>query len=472
MRYVDFSIRARDWQDGRFKVEVTQSPLDRMREPACVTYLTALARPLRNLERKQIASPDLRGLGMALSEMLLPRAVREMLLASLASLNPDCGLRLRLVLDDLRVANLPWEYMYLSPVSDEDGPYGFLALDPRISIVRHEAVPIAPGSVAARLPLKLVVGFASPAQCPSLDLEAERQYIEAALDGVDGVQVTFVEHLTVARLETACQGAHMFHFAGHGSFMWDDGGQTDDSPARFPPRGRGGCGVILLEDAQGDAVAFPVEKLALTLRGAGVRMVFLGGCETGRRDGVNSWSGVAPALMRVGIPAAVAMQYAVFDDAAIAFARRFYVALSAGLSLDEAVIAGRLAVLNRGCKDDVEWGVPVLYMRSGDGVVFPEMAADPTLERLRRGQRVKVSQRVKELRDRLTGVEVAEAPLSGLEVNQDIAAVASGGEALGARVDKLASGVIRADQKVERVGPGGKVTGIHVHRLGQEADHR
>jgi hypothetical protein len=230
--------------------------------------------------------------------------------------------------------------------------------------------------------------------------------------------------------------------------------------------------VILLEDAQGDAVAFPVEKLALTLRGAGVRMVFLGGCETGRRDGVNSWSGVAPALMRVGIPAAVAMQYAVFDDAAIAFARRFYVALSAGLSLDEAVIAGRLAVLNRGCKDDVEWGVPVLYMRSGDGVVFPEMAADPTLERLRSGQRVKVSQRVKELRDRLTGVEVAEAPLSGLEVNQDIAAVVTGGEALGARVDKLASGVIRADQKVERVGPGGKVTGIHVHRLGQEADHR
>jgi hypothetical protein len=431
-----------------------------MREPECVTHPVALTRLLRNLERKHTTSRDLRSLGMALSNMLLPRTVREMLLASLASVDCDCGLRLRLVLDDLRVANLPWEYMFLSPLNDEEYPYGFLALDPRISIVRHEAIPILPGSVAARLPLKLVVGFASPAQFPKLDLAAERDYIEKALAGVEEVQVTFVEHLTMAGLESACRGAHMFHFAGHGSFVWEDGGQTC------------GSGMIFLEDAGGDTLPFPVEKLALTLRGAGVRMVFLGGCETGRRDGVNAWSGVAPALMRVGIPAAVAMQYAVFDDAAIAFARRFYQALSAGLSLDEAVVAGRLSILNLGGENDVEWGVPVLYMRSGDGVVFPEMAADPSLEKLRSGQRVKVSQRVRELRDRLTGVDVADAPRSGLEVNQEIAAVASGGEALGARIENLASGVIRADQKVDWVGAGGRVTGVNVHRLGQEVDRR
>ena len=460
MRYVDFTIRARDWQDGQFKVEVTQSPLDRMREPECVTHPVALTRLLRNLERKHTTSRDLRSLGMALSNMLLPRMVREMLLASLASVDCDCGLRLRLVLDDLRVANMPWEYVFLSPLNGEECPYGFLALDPRISIVRHEAIPILPGSVAARLPLKLVVGFASPAQFPKLDLAAEREYIEKALDGVEEINVTFVEHLTMSSLESACHGAHMFHFAGHGSFVWEDGGQTC------------GSGLIFLEDAGGDTLPFPVEKLALTLRGAGVRMVFLGGCETGRRDGVNAWSGVAPALMRVGIPAAVAMQYAVFDDAAIAFARRFYQALSAGLSLDEAVVAGRLSILNLGGENDAEWGVPVLYMRSGDGVVFPEMAADPSLERLRSGQRVKVSQRVRELRDRLTGVDVADAPRSGLEVNQEIAAVATGGEALGARIENLASGVIRADQKVDWVGAGGRVTGVNVHRLGHGVDRR
>jgi hypothetical protein len=455
MHYADFTIRAREWRDGRFKVEVTQSPMDRMREPDSVSYPATIARLLRNLERKQIPPTDLKVLGTIMAELLLPPTVRQLFSCSLASLDRDQGLRLRLVLDDLRVANLPWEYMYLPHVNGEDGRYGFLALDPRISIVRHEAIPIAPGSVAARLPLKLVVGFASPAQFLKLDLVAERHYIEQALDGVPNIEVTFVERLTVQKLERVCQGAHMFHFAGHGGFLWEDHGQNR------------GSGAIFLEDADGNTQPFPVEKLALTLRVAGVRVVVMGGCETGRRDGVNAWSGVAPALMRVGIPAAVAMQYTVYDDAAIAFARRFYQALSVGLSLDEAVVAGRLAILNFGSHYDVDWGVPVLYMRSSDGVVFPEMTADPSLERLRAGQRVQVYQRAKELRDRMTGLEVGEAPASGVEVNQDIAAVATGGEALGARIEKVMCGAIKSDQKVDVVGPGGRVTGVNVRQLGR-----
>jgi hypothetical protein len=457
MRYVDFTIRARDWQDGHFKVEVTQSPLDRMREPEQVSQLPNLVRHLRNLERKRISTPDLRALGKQLAEMLLPPTVREMFFASMAALDPESGLRLRLVLDDLRVANLPWEYLYLSPLKEEHTPYGFLALDARISIVRHEAIPIAPGSVGARLPLKLVVGFASPAQCPRLDLATEREYIAKALDGVASVQVTFVEHLTAERLEVACQGAHMFHFAGHAGFMWQDNGRT------------AGYGAIFLEDAQGDLSPMPVEQLAQTLRRCGVRVVFLGGCETGRRDGVNAWSGVAPALMRVGIPAAVAMQYAIYDEAAIAFAHRFYAALSAGLSLDEAVTAGRLAILGRGKEAGTEWGVPVLYMRSSDGVIFPEMAADPSLEAFRHAQRVHVSQQVRQLRDRLTGIEVGQAPHTTLEVTQEIGRVAPGGEALGARIESIAAGVIHAIQKVEHIGPGGKLTGISLRRTGDRS---
>jgi hypothetical protein len=454
MQYADLVIRARDWQDGHFKVEVTASPMDRMREPAVVSQKTTLARRLRNVERKQISAAELRTLGTDLAAMLLPGTVRQMLLASLAALPADQGLRLRLVLDDLRVANLPWEYIYLPPAANQDGPSGFLALDPRISLVRHEAIAMPPGSVAAQLPLKLVVGFAAPSQFPWLDLHAEREHIEAALGGVEGVEISFVEHLTLEKLEAACEGAHMFHFAGHASFIWQDGAQT------------AGSGTIYLEDEQGDTRPVEVDRLALTLRRAGVRVVLLGGCETGRRDGVNAWSGIAPALMHVGIPAAVAMQYAIYDDAAIAFARRFYQALAVGLSLDEAVTAGRLAILNCGRPNDVEWGVPVLYMRSGDGVIFPEMAHDPALEAARFRERVRVTQRVKELRDRLTGIEVADAPAAGLDVCQEIAAVAPGGEALGARIEQVAAGVIRADQRVEWVGPGGKLTGVSVQRLG------
>jgi hypothetical protein len=115
------------------------------------------------------------------------------------------------------------------------------------------------------------------------------------------------------------------------------------------------------------------DRLAGLLRQAGVRVAVLGACESGRRDRVSPWAGVAPALVADQVAAIVAMQYRVRDSYAIKFARAFYTALAVGLSVDEAVSAGRLAVYD---EDDMSrsWGVPVLYMRSPDGVVFPRIS--------------------------------------------------------------------------------------------------
>jgi len=447
MNYTDFTIRARDWQGSHFKVEVTQSPVDRMRAAEEVAYPSGTARLLRSLERKNISFEQLRGLGEALAQSLLPPTVRHMLSQSLAGLGAQDGLRLRLVLDDARVANLPWEYIYWSRAGEGLGLDGFLALDPRLSLVRHEAMPAAPAPLRAGWPLKLVVGLAAPRDLPTLDLEAERTLIEEALGGVHGVEVVCVDHLTVSRLEAACQNAHIFHFAGHANFVWDK-------------EERQGVGLIYLEDEAGERLPFPVQHLALTLRAGGVRLAVLGGCETGRRDGVNVWTGIAPALMQVGIPAAVAMQYTVYDDAAIAFARRFYQALAAGLSLDEAVVAGRLAMLNQGAPGDAEWGVPVLYMRSADGIIFPEVAADPALEPLRQQQRVTIGQRVAELHAELTGLEIAQAGMVDLEVTQEIDRVSQGGSVIGARIERLNGGLVQASQRVGEVSHGGRLVGV------------
>jgi len=49
-------------------------------------------------------------------------------------------------------------------------------------------------------------------------------------------------------------------------------------------------------------------QFGINLRGNSVRLAVLGGCETGRRDGVNAWSGIAPALIKQQIPAAIANQ--------------------------------------------------------------------------------------------------------------------------------------------------------------------
>jgi esterase/lipase superfamily enzyme len=150
---------------------------------------------------------------------------------------------------------------------------------------------------------------------------------------------------------------------------------------------------VLVKDKESrSAVYLKASDLARELTVAGVRVALLGACESGRQDGISPWTGVSAALIAGGVPAVVGMQYEVEDAAAIAFSQMFYTSLAAGLSIDEAVSAGRLAMLGNGDDESVEWGVPVLYMRAFDGVLFPRLAkgGSATAEKIR----VAVSQTV------------------------------------------------------------------------------
>jgi len=69
-----------------------------------------------------------------------------------------------------------------------------------------------------------------------------------------------------------------------------------------------------------------------------------------------------------GIPAVIAMQFEVTDEAAITFAYDFYGALADGYPVDAAIAEARKAIYAQG--NDIEWGTPVLYMRSPDGRLF------------------------------------------------------------------------------------------------------
>jgi hypothetical protein len=84
------------------------------------------------------------------------------------------------------------------------------------------------------------------------------------------------------------------------------------------------------------------------------------------------------------------MQYEITDRAAIEFSRGFYESLAEGLPVDAAVAEARKAV-NFSMAYTVEWGTPVLHMRSPDGRLFdldtfksrvglPPLAAEPAPE--------------------------------------------------------------------------------------------
>jgi pyruvate/2-oxoglutarate dehydrogenase complex dihydrolipoamide acyltransferase (E2) component len=97
-------------------------------------------------------------------------------------------------------------------------------------------------------------------------------------------------------------------------------------------------------------------------------------------EGYYGWwafSGTAATLVRRGIPAVVAMQYQITDEAAIEFSRAFYEALADGWPVDAAVTDARVAV---SMDSMLEWGTPVLYMRSPDGRLFDISTEAPSLE--------------------------------------------------------------------------------------------
>jgi hypothetical protein len=360
---------------GRFKVRVFSSPAGEMKpkEAVSVEYDDKqLQDSLGQLERRALDRAGLIALGRELALLLLPPkqkgvavGVRELLDASLACIDPDRGLRLRLRLPPL-LAVLPWEYVYVDRAGGGNGMDGFRALDPRVAIVRQEVLPApAPPPPLVTGDLKVVVALASAAGLQPLDLAREKTILEDALGKQAGITPIFLENATLDEVQAAMPGARVFHFAGHGTFNR----QMGDLPGTYT-----GTGGLALDDRQVKA-----EQLAINLRGNGVRLAVLGGCETGRRDGVSVWSSIAPALGKAEIPAVVANQFSIKDKCAIAFSRHFYQALVGGLSIERAVSAGRVAAYNAD-PDGRDWGVPVLYLRAADGRLF-EGAADGEVRR-------------------------------------------------------------------------------------------
>ena len=390
-QYLDFYLQLRDLnrEAGTFRVAVLPSPaVGETREAVTVYYSPdALAKSLRRLENRAIDQDSLIQFGVQLADLLLPLGeIRTLFEQAVKDAGQDGGVRLRLLTSEPELSRLPWEYSYLPLYKGAIDYRHFLVLNPQISLVRHEPIakrhPKVEGATSNTL--RLLVAMANPKG--DLNLEKEKNNLTTVLDGfkVDGVTFEWqplLENATVQDLTSALmKKPELFYFAGHGQFDKE--------------------GYIQLQGATpGSAQAMPATQLALRLKQAGVRVAVFGACESAQRDGASEWAGIAPTLVAEGVPVVVAMQYEILDKHAIAFSEAFYVALAAGLSVDEAVSSGRLAMLGQevsnqrtlvpagktdGSQSDkppanVQWGVPALYMRSADSVIFPRKTSEPSV---------------------------------------------------------------------------------------------
>lgn len=475
--YTDFILHLSRPADSSQACQVSVLPSPRVGELLEPVSVPREAAPsialLDDLPAKTITQRDLVKLGKQLTDCLMPEGtMRNLFRAVQTSAGYDGGVRLRLLISDPALRVWPWEYAYLNPVgATKDGLDGFLALDPRISFVRHEPLPLPHARITPGGPgltsLQMLAATAQPVGSLPLRLDHEMDLLHESLDGfeVDGLRLELEPELkdtTPDQLERSLRdpgSVYLFHYSGHGVL---DAPESD--PFNRGGRVRRGY-LLLVADAQSKReVRVEAGELARWLVRAGVRLAFLNACQSGERQAEYPWAGVAGAMVSHGVPAVIAMQQPVEDLASVAFGRGFYGALFSGLTLDEAVSVGRLAMLRPPEHPYfAEWGVPVLYSRLENGALFPERAGLQTASAL--------------AFKKVVDLQVAEISQGGSLVGIDVGRLASGVK-VSARLNSVQGSATLADIRtvdvdanldiqavIGTIGPGGTVTGLKVDEL-------
>jgi len=269
-------------------------------------------------------------------------------------------LRLVLRVRPPELAHLPWEFLF------DAGQNGYVC--PTTPLIRHPQVAAPERPLPVPPPLRILCMIARPGDQETLAVETERQQLGSALEELrhDGlIELGWVGGESRRELRAALRRErgpwHIFHFIGHGGF---------DPVARE--------GTLALSDGAGGTYHLGAENFAMVLRNhQSLRLVVLNACETGRADATDPFSSVAGALMQAGLPAALAMQYPISDPAAIEFSQTFYEGLAGRLTVDAAVTEARQSI-RLALPGTLEWGTPVLYMRSLDGRLFDIGRERPT----------------------------------------------------------------------------------------------
>ena len=305
---------------------------------------------------RRIDSPEMEAakqLGGKLFESVLGGDVLSCLRRSLdaVSSRKGTGLRLRMRLQEVpELADLPWEFLY-NPSRDL-----FLAQSTKTPVVRYTEMPEVVPALAVDPPLNMLVMISSPKEYACLNVEQEKKNLQKALGPLIDKGLIQIRYLEDARLSSLRrllnrEEFHVFHFIGHGGF--DKQSQQ---------------GILVLEDDKEQGKRVEAQHIGqILIDHKSLRLVVLNACDGARNSKDDPFSGVASTMIRQGIPAVVAMQFEISDDAAITFATEFYSSMVDGFPVDAAVTEARKSIREM---SSVEWGTPVLYMRSPDGVLF------------------------------------------------------------------------------------------------------
>jgi YVTN family beta-propeller protein len=258
------------------------------------------------------------------------------------------GMRMRFQLENARsLRNVPWELLCDST--------RFVSISAYSPVLRHVDVAGQRAPLSMQAPLRILGMVSSPGDMPELDAERERERLTGACHSLVERGLLEIEWVPEASLDGLLEclnegDYHIFHFIGHGDF--DE--QAED-------------GVLLLEGRAGRSQRVTGKDLGVILGDQHtLRLAVINACE-GARVAPDS-NGVASSLMRYGLPAVIAMQFEISDEAAVVFAECFYKSVARGNPIDHALVDARKGMFAK--NQGLEWATPVLLTSLDDGRLF------------------------------------------------------------------------------------------------------
>ena len=297
----------------------------------------------------------LKKFGANLFQALFQPEIRDQFDRSLGMVNTkkNVNLRIKLRVDAPDLAHYPWEYMYDSTQINE-----YLALHKDISITRFLPIPEPVPTIQLKPPLRILVIISNPDHAPfsKLNVENEKKLIKKSLLKLERqgyVKLSFMKRATFKDLGKALKkGIDIIHFIGHGGYSKE----------------LGGC--LVFEDTTKGYDLVNIDRIGKLLEDKALRLVVLNACQTAEISDSEICLGVAEGLVKIGIPAVIAMQFSVPDESAIQFSKEFYTTLAETFQVDRAVAEARKKLFLNLDTGRIDWGIPVLFMRKDDGIIF------------------------------------------------------------------------------------------------------
>jgi hypothetical protein len=289
--------------------------------------------------------------GRALYDVLFPEgevrdSLAEALIASRQERRP-LTVQLHLDPDSPTLARYPWELMH-------DGQ-SFLVADGAVALARYLDYAQALVPVAIDSPLRVLVVAPRPVDAP--DLQSAPSPALAALEPLRQqglVQLARLSPPTYGALQQLLsrEAYHVLHFDGLGTF--GPAGDGERQPA------------LLFEDEHGGSSQVEGNTLHSALFLSQVRLAVLTPPPTDRLGGglaPAALAAAAPALIRAGVPAVIAMQHVLSGEQIERFAAQLYRSLADLVPLSTALAHARGQLLPA---EEARFA-PVLYLQDKDG---------------------------------------------------------------------------------------------------------